>query len=73
MTVVSETVQIEVVVDVKPTVNPDEAVARDERFSVDPPRVCVPMPVIENEIVCVVAITKLASTVEAAMYFELPD
>ena len=70
--VVSETVQIDGVVEVKLTVNPEVADASDDAFNVEPPKVCVPILETEKVIVWVEAITKLASTEVAAMYFELP-
>jgi hypothetical protein len=72
VTVVPETVQIDDVVEVKLTVRPEVAVAREDTFNADPPRVCVPTLETEKEIDWVEAITKLASTEVAAIYFELP-
>jgi hypothetical protein len=72
VTDVSVTVQIEAVVLENETARSDDAVAKVARSSGASPKVCVPILETEKVIVWVEAITKLASTEVAAMYFELP-
>jgi hypothetical protein len=72
VTDVSVTVQIEVVVLENETARTDDAVAIVARSSGASPNVCVPILATEKEIVCSLAVTKLASTGVAVANFELP-